>query len=37
MIFRVSEKLGKKIYAGKLKALPLDANPLADWSAHLFL
>ena len=36
MIFRVSEKLGKKIYAGKLKSLPLDANPLADWSAHLF-
>ena len=37
MIFRVSEKLGKKIYAGKLKSLPVEANPLADWSAHLFL
>jgi hypothetical protein len=29
--------LNSKIKAGPLPALPLEENPLADWSAHLFL
>jgi Domain of unknown function (DUF6933) len=37
MIFRLSQKLTDKIKTGTLAALPLDENPLADWSAHLFL
>src|SRR5262249_13993500 len=37
MIFRLLQKLNTKIKAGPLPALPLDDNPLADWSAHLFL
>lgn len=37
MILRLSQKLNAKIKAGTLKALPLDANPFADWSAHLFV
>lgn len=37
MIFRLSQKLNTKIKAGTLPALPLDENPLADWSAGLFL
>src|SRR5262245_44656153 len=37
MIFRLSQKLNAKINAGALAALPLDENPLADWSAGLFL
>jgi len=37
MIFRLSHKLGAKIKAGILPTLPLDQNPLADWSAHLFV
>src|ERR1700734_1699777 len=37
MIFRLSQKLNAKIKAGKLFALPLDENPFADWSAHLFV
>jgi hypothetical protein len=37
MIFRLSQKLNAKIKAGPLPALPLDENPLADWSAHLFV
>jgi hypothetical protein len=37
MIFRLSQKLNTKIKAGTLPAMPLDDNPLADWSAHLFL
>jgi hypothetical protein len=37
MIFRLSQKLNAKIKAGPLVELPLDDNPLADWSAHLFL
>lgn len=36
MIFRLSEKLAKKLKEGKLPAVPLDENPYADWSAHLF-
>jgi|SRR5579871_5132799 len=37
MIFRLSQKLNTKLKAGSLAALPLDENPFADWSAHLFL
>jgi hypothetical protein len=37
MIFRLSQKLNAKIKTGILRALPLDENPLADWSAHLFV
>lgn len=37
MIFRFSDKLMTKVKAGALGALPLDENPLADWSAGLFL
>jgi len=36
MIFRLSQKLAKKIKAGPLKPMPLDENPYADWSCHLF-
>jgi hypothetical protein len=36
MIFRLSQKLAKKIKEGNLPSLPLDENPYADWSAHLF-
>lgn len=36
MIFRLSQKLNTKINAGALSAMPLDENPYADWSAHLF-
>jgi len=36
MIFRLSQKLAKKIKAGKLPDIPLDENPYADWSCHLF-
>ena len=37
MIFRLSEKLNAKIKAGALAAVPLNDNPIADWSAHLFV
>lgn len=37
MIFRLSQKLCTKIKVGSLPALPLDSNPFADWSAHLFV
>ena len=37
MIFRLSHKLNAKIKAGALRALPPHENPLADWSAHLFV
>jgi len=37
MIFRLSQKLGRKIKAGKLVDLPLDENSFADWSAQMFL
>ena len=37
MILRLSQKLCTKIKAGSLKTMPLDANPFADWSAHLFV
>ena len=36
MIIRLSQKLNKKIKAGALDTVPLDENPYADWSAHLF-
>jgi hypothetical protein len=36
MILRLSQKLTTKIKAGTLKAMPLDDNPYADWSCHLF-
>lgn len=36
MILRLSQKLSTKIKAGKLNAMPLDENPYADWSCHLF-
>jgi hypothetical protein len=37
MIFRLSQKLNSKIKVGALPTLPLDDNPLADWSAALFV
>ena len=36
MILRLTQKLNTKIKAGTLKEHPLDANPYADWSCHLF-
>ena len=36
MILRLSQKLAKKLKEGALPSLPLDENPYADWSAHLF-
>ena len=36
MILRLSQKLNKKIKAGTLAEKPLDDNPYADWSCHLF-
>ena len=37
MIFRPSQRLNAKIKAGPLQAMPPHENPLADWSAHLFV
>lgn len=37
MILRLSQKLCTKLNDGPLKAMPLDKNPYADWSAHLFV
>ncbi|HBO46128.1 MAG TPA: hypothetical protein DD670_19830 [Planctomycetaceae bacterium] len=37
MIFRLSQKLATKLKKGNLPSVPLDENPYADWSAHLFL
>lgn len=37
MILRLSQKLCTKIDVGSLKTVPLDDNPFADWSAHLFV
>jgi len=37
MIFRLSQKLNAKLKGGSLSTLPLDDNPFADWSAHLFI
>jgi hypothetical protein len=36
MIIRLSQKLAKKIKAGKLNEMLPDENPYADWSCHLF-
>ncbi len=36
MIFRLSQKLATKLKADHLNTLPLDENPYADWTAHLF-
>ena len=36
MILRISQKLNGKIDAGRLSEMPLDENPYADWSSHLF-
>lgn len=36
MIFRLSQKLATKLKEGNLPVVPLDENPYADWSAHLF-
>jgi hypothetical protein len=37
MIFRLSQKLNRKIKVGVMPTLPLDENPLADWSTALFV
>jgi hypothetical protein len=37
MILRLSQKLCTKVKAGQLSEMPLDENPFADWSAHLFI
>ena len=37
MILRLSQKLNTRIKAGKLTEMPLDENPYADWSGHLFV
>ena len=36
MIFRISQRLGKKIKVAPPKVLPDHENPFCDWSAHLF-
>ncbi len=36
MVFRLSLKLAKKIGVAPTSVVPLDSNPLADWSGHLF-
>lgn len=36
MIVRLSQKLNTKLKAGILGTCPLDSNPYADWSCHLF-
>ena len=36
MIFRFTNKLGKKLRFVPPDTLPLHSNPFADWTAHLF-
>ena len=36
MIFRLSQKLAKKLKEGTLPSLSPDKNRYADWSAHPF-
>ena len=36
MILRLSQKLAKKLKTSATNTLPLDDNPYADWSFHLF-
>lgn len=37
MIFRVTQKLSRKIKAGPLAKRPAHENPYADWSARVFV
>jgi hypothetical protein len=37
VIFRLSQRLSEKLKIRRLEQLPLDENPLVDWSAHVFL
>lgn len=37
MLFRLSAKLNTDLKHSPLKDRPLQANPFADWSAHLFI
>ncbi len=37
MIFRITQKLAKKIKAVPAAALPPHENPLLDWTANLFM
>jgi hypothetical protein len=37
VILRLSQKLNSKLKVGRLGELPLDENPYADWSAHVFV
>ena len=36
MIFRLSTKLATKLKVKLAQVLPLDPNPFADWSGHIF-
>lgn len=36
MIFRLTQKLAKKVGLPLLQGLPPDQNPFVDWTAHLF-
>ena len=36
MIFRLSQKLGDKVGIKPTACYPLDPNPFADWSGHVF-
>ncbi len=36
MIFRLTQALNARVKGGALEVLPLQENPLLDWSAHLF-
>ncbi len=36
VIFRLSQKLARKVKAPALSVLPEAADPLTDWSAHVF-
>ena len=36
MIFRLTQKLGKKVGVNPSQCLPPDPNPFADWTGHLF-
>lgn len=36
MILRITAKLGKTIGVSPSLSLPVDPNPFADWTAHLF-
>jgi len=36
VIFRLSQKLAKKIKVSPRTCVPADDNPFADWSGHLF-